>query len=287
MNSPVALWLGLGGALPEDNARAHEWQRRLQWIMIAIALLSLPAYVLDTAVRAPPWHRVASLLDGLIMAAFLAEAAWMIRVSSFPARYLAANWLNLFIIAAAFASLLGAATEWFALARVVRVALAGLVAARALAGLRVLLTPGGAPLLVGLACTTLALTAGLFYWLEPAVNSYWDGLWLAFVTGTTVGYGDFVPSTPAGRLVAVFVVLTGVSLLAVFTASIVAHFVGADEQRLRQDLRRDIRRLEEELAQLIGSEELELRRELHKEIRTLRHEVAELRNELAHVRFPG
>ena len=280
MNRPPALWFGLGGVVAEDNARAHAWQHRLHWVMVVIALLSLPAYVLDTAARDPAWHRIASVLDVIIFAAFLAESVWMVRVSSFPGRYVAANWLNLFIVAASFASLLGAATEWFALVRVLRVALAGLVAARALAESRLLLTPRGAPLLVGLACTTLALAAGLFYWAEPTVGSYWDGLWLAFVTATTVGYGDFVPTTPAARFVAVFVVLTGVSLLAVFTASIVAHFVGEDEQRLRRDLHRDVQRLRSELEQLIGTEEIALRRELHEEIRTLRRELAALRSQL-------
>jgi voltage-gated potassium channel len=40
-----------------------------------------------------------------------------------------------------------------------------------------------------------------------------DGLWWAIVTMTTVGYGDEYPVTPAGRVVGVFVMLIGVSLV--------------------------------------------------------------------------
>lgn len=41
-----------------------------------------------------------------------------------------------------------------------------------------------------------------------------DALWWAVVTITTVGYGDYFPVTMGGRLVAVFVMLTGVGIIA-------------------------------------------------------------------------
>lgn len=165
--------------------------------------------------------------------------------------------------------------------RVLRVALVGLVLMRALADVRILFTPRGAPLLVGIATIILALAGGLFYWLEPTVGSYWDGLWLAFVTGTTVGYGDFVPTTPGARLVAALLVLTGVALIAVFTASIVAHFVGEDERRLRRELHEGVRKLRADIARLIETEELLRRREFHQEVGKLRSEIEGLRAGLA------
>jgi len=45
----------------------------------------------------------------------------------------------------------------------------------------------------------LAIAGAGFFWLEPRVKTYADGLWLAFTTGATVRYGDLVPSTPALR----------------------------------------------------------------------------------------
>ena len=50
-------------------------------------------------------------------------------------------------------------------------------------------------------------------------------LWWSAQTVTTVGYGDAVPSTEAGKTVAVIVMITGIGFLSVFTASIVAVFV--------------------------------------------------------------
>ena len=47
-----------------------------------------------------------------------------------------------------------------------------------------------------------------------------NGLWWAVVTMATVGYGDIVPITPAGRLVAGIVIMSGVTLFSVFTAAV-------------------------------------------------------------------
>src|SRR5262249_52879688 len=51
------------------------------------------------------------------------------------------------------------------------------------------------------------------------------GLWWAVQTVTTVGYGDVVPSTDFGRIVASVVMLTGIAFLAVLTAIVTATFI--------------------------------------------------------------
>ncbi|MCL1800515.1 MAG: potassium channel family protein [Promicromonosporaceae bacterium] len=57
------------------------------------------------------------------------------------------------------------------------------------------------------------------------VNSFGDGLWLAFVTVTTVGYGDFTPVTFAGRSADVMLMLLGVLLLGAISASLASWLV--------------------------------------------------------------
>jgi voltage-gated potassium channel len=71
-------------------------------------------------------------------------------------------------------------------------------------------------------------------------------------TVTTVGYGDTFPITPAGRGIAVFVMLAGIAIFGVLTANIAAFFVEQEQQgdpvaeRLDEVLRR-LERLEERL----------------------------------------
>lgn len=299
MHTPLA-WIGLAGVEPGDNERARYWQRRLHPAMIGIALLALPAYALETIATAPLLRQLAVVLDMVIFAAFLAEAVWMASISSFPGRYLADNWLNVVILLGSAASLLGATTEWIALIRVLRVAIGGLVLLRVITSFSALFTRRGAPKLVGAAFLILLAAGGVLYWVEPSVDSYWDGLWLAFVTGMTIGYGDVIPTTGTARVVAAGVGLIGVALVTLFTASVVSFFVGGDEARMRGELQRDMLELRGEIRRLFDSEELHFRAELQRDINQLRkqmevlvhaeelqfrrqfqHEIAQLRADIA------
>lgn len=57
------------------------------------------------------------------------------------------------------------------------------------------------------------------------IKSFEDGLWWAVTTVTTVGYGDRFPTTTEGRLLAVMLMIMGISLVGVITASVASWFV--------------------------------------------------------------
>ena len=274
-HSPLA-WIGLAGIEPDDNERAQHWHHRLHGVMVAIALLAVPAYFLESARGSAVMHWIAHVLDVVIFFAFLVEAIWMAHVSSQPVRYLVDNWLNLVILVGALASILGASTEWVALVRVMRVAVAGLVMVRTITGFTFLFTRRGAPILVGTSFLILLSAGGLLYWIEPSIDNYWDGLWLAFVTGMTIGYGDVVPTTGAARAVSALVGLIGVALVTLFTASVVSFFVGGEETELRRELQRDIVELRAELGRLFATEEVHFREDLHRDVNQLRQQIAHL-----------
>lgn len=265
------IWIGLAGVDADDNVRARRWQQRLHGVMIGVALLALPAYLLDSTSTHPAFSRAAWLLDGVIFCAFLLETVWMLHVTSHPIRYLLENWLNLLILIGAGASAFGAATEWVAILRVARIAVGSLVLVRALSEFRVLFTRRGAPLLVGAACIFMLVSGGVLYWLEPTIGSYWEGLWLAFVTGTTIGYGDLVPTAASARVFAVFVAVVGVALMTLFTANVVAFFIGRDHAPT------DSRELAVDTADASAAEARAHFAEVHKELRHLRAEIAALR----------
>ena len=65
----------------------------------------------------------------------------------------------------------------------------------------------------------------LFYVSEPQIKSFGDGLWLALVTITTVGYGDIELSTTVGRFVASALMLLGMGLIASLTAIVSVKFI--------------------------------------------------------------
>ena len=64
-------------------------------------------------------------------------------------------------------------------------------------------------------------------------HTVWLGMWWAIQTVTTVGYGDVVPDQTVGKVIAAFLMLGGLSLVAVVTAAVTSGFVSRAENRRR------------------------------------------------------
>ena len=100
-------------------------------------------------------------------------------------------------------------------------------------------------------CVLILGLGGLGFWvLEPDAETFSDGLWLAFTTAATVGYGDIVPSTHASRIFAVVVVLMGLAVLSLVTASVAAMLVEVEERAVDSELLREIHALRMEVRHL-------------------------------------
>lgn len=85
-----------------------------------------------------------------------------------------------------------------------------------------------------LALGVVAVCATLAWLLEPQTfPTMGDALWWAIVTATTVGYGDFVPLTDAGRLIGVVLMLLGVGIIGTLAATLSSFLVERrfDEER--------------------------------------------------------
>lgn len=90
------------------------------------------------------------------------------------------------------------------------------------------------------------------------ITSIFDALWWAVVTVTTVGYGDFYPVTHMGRIVATMLMVVGISIIGVVTASVAAWFVRlttaeeeAEDDERHDDLAERITRLEQKIDLLV------------------------------------
>lgn len=84
---------------------------------------------------------------------------------------------------------------------------------------------------------------------ESPIHTFGDAIWWSGATITTVGYGDVYPVTWVGRYVAFALMLVGISVIGVVTASIAAWFVGRGDAG-ESDLVVEIRALRDEVAQL-------------------------------------
>jgi voltage-gated potassium channel len=93
--------------------------------------------------------------------------------------------------------------------------------------------------------------------LSPnSFQSIGDAAWWAATTVTTIGYGDVVPETIGGRVIAVFVMFASVATISFTTAVVTASFVSYQQRRLSDDaqrheeLREALHRIEQRLEAL-------------------------------------
>lgn len=92
---------------------------------------------------------------------------------------------------------------------------------------------------------------------DASIHSFAEAAWWAIVTITTVGYGDLYPVTTTGRLIAVGLMIGGIALLGIVTATLASWLV-------------DKVSAEDAKTQTLTAEHIEL---LHQEIKALRLEM--------------
>lgn len=218
-------------------------------LLILALALATPAFYLMLVGPVPLWRTLGSVLYAVMAACLATDLLRLQRRRQLPQRHRLAA-MDTLLLCGAGASIWPGTPPWSTLEWLLRLGFCAIVFARLLLLLvnwveqrRLLHLLAGTGALMGMA------GAG-FYWLEPNVHSYADGLWLAFITAATVGYGDLVPSTAASRIFAAFIVLLGYAAFSVVTASIAALLVGEEEKRFERELHADIRHLRHEVSQL-------------------------------------
>ncbi|OIK27915.1 hypothetical protein VT52_009020 [Streptomyces malaysiense] len=91
---------------------------------------------------------------------------------------------------------------------------------------------------------------------DASITTFGDALWWSVTTVTTVGYGDLYPTTTEGRLIAIALMVGGIALAGLVTATLASWFTDrfsdlrATEARTTSEisaLTEEVRRLREEL----------------------------------------
>jgi voltage-gated potassium channel len=84
--------------------------------------------------------------------------------------------------------------------------------------------------------TVSLILSGAFSMTIVENMSFSDALWWAFVTTSTVGYGDLSPSTDIGRCIAVVLMLTGIGLIGSLTSAITSFFIDIRKTSVKDDM---------------------------------------------------
>lgn len=244
MNNKIfRLLSGLQGVDAEERPVACQWATRFEIPMLLIALWIPIQWYLE--VQNLLVEDFILLADWLVWLTFSAETVVLTLLVRDKRRYLTGNWMNLLIIIGGL-PLLWPTTPLAGLLRSLRLLLLLSLFFRFSRTLRELLSHNSIGTTLSVAFVIILLAGLLMSAIEPSVDNPLDGIWWAWVTVTTVGYGDIVPTTPAGKLFGALLILLGLALISLMTASFSAFFVERGVVRVEKDIERDVNRVQKE-----------------------------------------
>ncbi|MFC9790709.1 potassium channel family protein [Rhodococcus sp. NPDC127528] len=200
------------------TSRLERWERRVEWPLAWGACAFLVAY--SVQVLAQPHGRTAAALDVVVALSWFCFACdYVVRLSlahdrgRWILRHLVdlavvalpllrpLRMLRLLILVTALQKALGSAIR----GRVVVYTVTCAVLFIYVASLAMLETERGHP--------------------DAVITSFGESLWWSITTVTTVGYGDYAPVTTSGRIIAVLLMIGGISLIGVVTATVASWIV--------------------------------------------------------------
>lgn len=231
--------LGLMGVHPNERQVALTAARVFEAPMLLLAGWIVIDWYLQMRQPEPGDYATS---DWLIWGFFLVETSVLTLLVQNKLSYLKTNWVNLLIIVFSFPVLWDAFPEAAGF-RVLRLVVLFSIFVQASRTLQQVLSRHhlGSTLVASFFVMVVAGT--LMSMIDPNVKTPLDGIWWAWVTVTTVGYGDIVPASNAGRLFGSFLILLGIGLFTMLTASFAAFFMAQEEKDMIKEEGKNIKRM--------------------------------------------
>jgi voltage-gated potassium channel len=229
------------------------WERRTDGPLLWLALLFLVVLLMPLLVRLQPWQRTAlTATSAAVWVAFATDYAARLYLAHDRWHFVRQHPLDLLVLLLPMLRPLRA----LRLLRLARVGvLLGFAHGQAHRSLHARVSAYvGAAVVVVIGVSAVAMYDVERRAEDPNITSLSDALWWAATTVTTVGYGDRYPTTGLGRLIAVALMVVGIALLGVVTATVAAWFVS----RL-QDVQEDVQAAEERTEAALADVLAELR----------------------------
>jgi voltage-gated potassium channel len=191
----------------------EQWERHAEWPLAALAIVFLADYSVEVLTR-PRGYESQVLLAGtwIVWALFAVDYLARLFLASDPPRWFIRHLFELAIVALPLLRPL----------RLLRLVLLIEALQKAIGKA----FPGRIAVYIASGITLLIYSAALAIFEterdQPGatINSFGKAVWWSITTVTTVGYGDCYPVTNTGRVIAVLLMIGGISLVGVVTASL-------------------------------------------------------------------
>ncbi|UCG10787.1 MAG: potassium channel family protein [Dehalococcoidia bacterium] len=236
------------GLYTQDSAKREALLLRIERLteapLLVLAFIMIPLLVGPILWSLSPGEELTYLmLDGFIWALFAIDLTIKVAVSPHRLSYLKKHWLEVLVVVVPF----------FRPLRLLRIFIFGSrawVGVRRLVNVDFLLVYG-----MGLVIVAATVVATAEIGQNTSIYSFTDALWWAIVTITTVGYGDIVPLTAAGRAMAIVLMMGGIAFFSGTTANLASFLVRghkSSEVELAK-MNKELEILRTELTKLRGS----------------------------------
>jgi ion transport 2 domain-containing protein len=236
------------GLAQAPDSRLARWERITEWPLTFAAVLFLAVYSVEVIGDLHGRdHLAAETAIDIVWAVFAADYAVRLRLAPDRGRWFAHHLLDLAVVALPLLRplrLLRLATPISVLQRTAGLALRGRIAVYT-AGAAILLTYVGA----------LATLDAEKHAPGATITSFPKALWWAFVTITSVGYGDHIPTTGTGRTVAALLMIAGIAVIGTVTATLASWIVSRVAEETAEEeaaTRQQVAALQRQVADLTG-----------------------------------
>ncbi len=225
----ILKYIGLRGVSPNENEGAKGVGRYFNVLLMGALAWLLFQWHLEWTNQLTfkeAWHG-----NFVIWLFFFTESSLLLYLVDNKKKYVKENYLNFVIILVGLPLLLLDYGPMISALRLLRfIFVIGLVIPWLAIALR-FLTDNRLDTTIFTAIVILFTAGIIIVDIEPGINNISDGIWWAWVTISTVGYGDIVPVTKTGRLFGAFLILIGMGLFSIITANFAAIFMQRRENK--------------------------------------------------------
>ncbi len=224
--------IGLGGIPCGETLLARRIGRYFDYLSILVIVVLAWQWHLD--VRDSLGTSVNVTLNLCVWMYFVIQVAVGLYVVEEKKRYIKTNWLLIPIIVAGIPFIMGYTPPYDVL-EYLRPLFAAVLIIPWVTLCQRALSDGRLGTTIIVAIIIIFLAGIVISGFDPGIPTPLDGIWWAWVTVSTVGYGDVVPVSWVGRIFAALLILMGLALFSAITANFAAIFVRRDFRDVKLD----------------------------------------------------